>query len=160
MTQEQYDILVSYIIENQNKFYRLAYSYVRNENDALDIVQNAICKALESCDTIREISYIRTWFYRVLVHESINFLKKRNRELLSDTPLEEKTGYIDDGYEKSEGFFAELNALPLETQTVIKLRFYEDMSLKEIAQVTRANINTVKARLYRGLKLLKEEVII
>lgn len=42
MEHDHYDIVVNYIIANQKKFYRLAYTYVRNENDALDIVQNAI----------------------------------------------------------------------------------------------------------------------
>ena len=45
MRQELYDRIVAYIVENQEKFYRLAYSYVRNQEDALDIVQNAVCKA-------------------------------------------------------------------------------------------------------------------
>lgn len=40
-------------------------------------------------------------------------------------------------------------------QTVIKLRFYEDLQLKEIAEITDTNLSTVKARLYRGLKILK-----
>ncbi|EFC95498.1 RNA polymerase sigma factor SigV, partial [Hungatella hathewayi DSM 13479] len=66
MEHDHYDIVVNYIIANQKKFYRLAYTYVRNENDALDIVQNAIYSALEHYGSIREISYIKTWFYRVL----------------------------------------------------------------------------------------------
>lgn len=47
--------------------------------------------------------------------------------------------------------------LPEEIQTVIKLRFYEELTLKEIAKIAEVNLNTVKARLYRGLKLLKKE---
>lgn len=77
MEHDHYDIVVNYIIANQKKFYRLAYTYVRNENDALDIVQNAICSALEHYGSIREISYIKTWFYRVLVHESLNYIRKK-----------------------------------------------------------------------------------
>ena len=47
--QDIYDCTVQYIIENQNKFYRLAYSYVKEEQAALDVIQNAICLALEGC---------------------------------------------------------------------------------------------------------------
>ena len=46
--QDLYDYIVAYIVENQNKIYRLAYSYVLNREDALDVVQNAVCKALEN----------------------------------------------------------------------------------------------------------------
>ena len=42
MKQDMYPKITAYIIENQNKFYRLAYSYVRNREDALDVVQNAV----------------------------------------------------------------------------------------------------------------------
>lgn len=90
MEHDHYDIVVNYIIANQKKFYRLAYTYVRNENDALDIVQNAICSALEHYGSIREISYIKTWFYRVLVHESLNYIRKKNREIASGEPLGEE----------------------------------------------------------------------
>lgn len=158
MKQDPYDIVVDYIITNQEKFYRLAYTYVRNEHDALDIVQNAICKALENYESIREISYIKTWFYRVLIHESINYIKKNKKEMISDTPFGEEIVYMETGYREKEGLFEELDHLPPETQTVIKLRYYEELSLKEIAEVTNVNINTVKARLYRGLRALKEEI--
>ncbi len=48
--------------------------------------------------------------------------------------------------------------MDIEIQNIIKLRFFEEMSLKEIAEITGANLNTVKARLYRGLKLLKQNI--
>ena len=47
MRQDLYDRIVDYIVENQDKFYRLAYSYVHNKEDALDIVQSAVLKALD-----------------------------------------------------------------------------------------------------------------
>ena len=68
MKQDMYPKITAYIIENQNKFYRLAYSYVRNREDALDVVQNAVCSALEHYQTLRSQEAIRTWFYRILVN--------------------------------------------------------------------------------------------
>ena len=160
MKQDHYDNVVKYIIANQKKFYRLAYTYVRNENDALDIVQNAICSALEHYESIRENSYIKTWFYRVLVHESLNYVRKKNREIVSDEPLGGEAAYVEPGYGETEGFFEELDRLPADTQNVIRLRFYEEMSLQEIAAVMELSVNTVKSKLYRGLKSLKEELVI
>lgn len=160
MRQDKYDKIVAYIIENQDKFYRLAFTYVQNKDDALDIVQNSICKALENYDSIRNIEYVKTWFYRVLVNESINFIKKGNKEVSSEALIIENTPYIESSFEKREDVFEEINKLPINTQNVIKLRYYEEMSLQEISQITKVNINTVKARLYRGLKMLKKEVTI
>lgn len=158
MEQDQYETVVDYITGNQEKFYRLAYTYVRNEDDALDIVQNAVCRALENYGAIRDVSHIRTWFYRVLVHESINYGKKSKREVVCDFPAEMEMPYVETGYVEAEGYFEELDRLPDETQSVIKLRFYEEMSLQEIAEVMKMSVNTVKSKLYRGLKSLKEEM--
>lgn len=160
MKQDHYDIVVNYIIANQKKFYRLAYTYVRDENDALDIVQNAICSALEHYESIQEISYIKTWFYRVLVHESLNYVRKKKWEIVSEEPLGGEAVYMEPGYGKTEGLFEELDRLPADTQNVIRLRFYEEMSLQEIAEVMELSVNTVKSKLYRGLKSLKEELVI
>ena len=48
-----------------------------------------------------------------------------------------------------------MDALPPEVGVVIRLRFYEEMTLKEISQITGQNLNTVKSRLYAGLKKLR-----
>ena len=84
MHQDLYDNIVDYILANQDKFYRLAYSYVRNQDDALDIVQNSVCKALEHYETLRNEHAIKTWFYRILVNESLLFLKKEKWEFPSE----------------------------------------------------------------------------
>ncbi|WP_331666942.1 sigma factor [Metaclostridioides mangenotii] len=55
----------AFIIENRENFYRVAYSYVRNEQDALDIIQDSIYKALNSVEILKEIKFIKTWFYRI-----------------------------------------------------------------------------------------------
>lgn len=157
MKQDLYDYIVAYIVENQNKFYRLAYSYVRNREDALDVVQNTVCKALENYGGIRNEGAISTWFYRILVNESLLFIKERKRMTLGETDQEE-AHYEEKGFEIQDDLYDSINRLDGDTQTIIKLRFFEELSLKEIAQITEMNLNTVKARLYRGLRQLKVNI--
>ena len=157
MKQDLYDYIVAYIVENQNKFYRLAYSYVRNREDALDVVQNAVCKALENYGGIRNEGAISTWFYRILVNESLLFIKERKRMTLGETDQEE-AHYEEKGFEIQDDLYDSINRLDGDTQTIIKLRFFEELSLKVIAQITEMNLNTVKARLYRGLRQLKVNI--
>lgn len=157
MKQDLYDYIVAYIVENQNKFYRLAYSYVRNREDALDVVQNAVCKALENYGGIRNEGAVSTWFYRILVNESLLFIKERKRMTLGETDQEE-AHYEEKGFEIQDDLYDSINRLDGDTQTIIKLRFFEELSLKEIAQITEMNLNTVKARLYRGLRQLKVNI--
>lgn len=158
MRQEVYDKMTGYIIENQNKFYRLAFSYAHNKEDALDIVQNAVCKALDHYESLKNADALKTWFYRILVNESNYFLKKNNRETAVGEEAYIEIPYYEPGYELSGDLYDEINQLEPDVQNIIKLRFFEELSLKEIAEVTDMNLNTVKAKLYRGLKLLRQNI--
>ena len=75
-------LLVEHILNGQTDFYRLAVSYVKNRDAALDVVQEAIVKALSKVDTVREPAYLKTWFYRILINEAMNHFR-RNRNLVS-----------------------------------------------------------------------------
>ena len=158
MKQILYEKLIQYIVQNQERFYRVAYSYTRHQEDALDVVQSAVCKALEAHGSIKNEDAIKTWFYRILINESLTVLKKRKRLLLSDDGLEQEEVYYEKGYELDDGLEKELDRLELDVQGIIKLRFFEELSLKEISCITGLNLNTVKTKLYRGLKQLKENI--
>lgn len=158
MDQKLNNQIVSYILANQERFYRLAYSYARNKEDALDIVQNAICQALEHCGELKNTHAVKTWFYRILVNESLLFLKKRDREMPSEQKLNEEMPYFEQAYEGTDSLYEMINRLDDTTQMIIKLRFYEELTLKEISKVAGMNLNTVKTRLYRGLGLLKQNI--
>ena len=154
MKQDLYQEIVAYIIENQNKFYRLAYSYVGKREDALDLVQNAVCRALEHYGGLKNAAAVRAWFYRILVNECLQFLKEKKRVLPApDDQLD--AVYVEKDFEGDGNLYDYINQLDLDTQTIIKLRFFEDLPLKEIAQIMELNLSTVKAKLYRGLERLK-----
>lgn len=101
---------------------------------------------------------MKTWFYRILVNESLRFLKDRNRLPLGEEELPEGV-YEEKGFEMQDDLNQYISRLDGDTQTIIRLRFFEELSLKEIADITEMNLNTVKAKLYRGLKQLKVNVL-
>ncbi|HML48046.1 MAG TPA: RNA polymerase sigma factor [Clostridia bacterium] len=150
-----YDKVVGYLTENQEKFYRLAYSYAHNKQDALDIVQSAIVTALEKYPSIRRPEYIRTWFYRVLVNRCLSHLASRRGEVL-DGGEEFREIPAPDGPDPGDDLYQVIDRLPVEMKTAIILRFYEDMTLKDIARITDTNLSTAKYRLYAGLDRLKQ----
>lgn len=150
--------LTHYIQEDRERFYRIAYSYLREREAALDVVQNAILTALKKSHTLREERYLRTWFYRILVNESLGELRRRKRsgvhvelDLLELTAPAGKPGERPDIYEL-------LRTLPEEQQTVVILRYFEELKLDEISRITKWNISTVKTRLYAALKELRRKV--
>ncbi len=156
MAKDTYDKIVEYILENQQKFYRIAYCYVYNKDSALDIVQNAICKALEHYHSLRNPDAVRTWFYRILVNESLTYIKKNGKEIAYEpTELKEEI-YYEPKFEPGFAVYEEINKLSKEMQTVVLLHFFEQLTLKEVSQVTGVNLNTVKSRLYAALSKLEE----
>lgn len=163
MAQDIYDRTVSYITENQEKFYRLAFSYVKDKDSALDVVQNAICKGLEKCYDLKNQDALKTWFYRIVVNEALQYMRKNRREMISmDGELPEQV-YHETAYDREREVYDEVQKLPEAMRTVVVLHFYEDLTLKQIAEVTGTNLNTVKSRLYSALnkmeKKLKEAAI-
>lgn len=150
--------IVVYIKENYESFYKLAYSYSKQREDALDIVHEAIVKALQNADGLRSGDNIKPWFYRILVNESLNLLRRKEKTLEMDgfedfeiaDSNSSRADYID--------LYQSLDGLPLGLKTVILLHYFEGMKLEEIARVTDTNINTVKSRLHRALRLLRVEL--
>lgn len=151
MTKEE--TLTQFLIDEQARFYRLAYSILKNRDEALDAVQAAVCRALERQDSLRDIGVVKTWFTRILINACNDLLRQRSRVV--PFPEEGMEPGQEDPEPSDETLARRVDALPSEVGTVIKLRFYEELTLKEIGEVTGQNINTVKSRLYAGLKKLR-----
>ena len=154
-----YKEIENHVIENKEKFYRLAYSYVKNYDYALDIVHDSILKAFSSVDSLKNSEFIKTWFYRIVVNTSIDFLRKQKHTTIVDeeTLLIYDTGKLDK-YEDIDLKRA-LEDLPENYRIIIILRYFEDLKIDEIAEVLDENVNTIKTRLYKSLEILRINMI-
>lgn len=150
--------LICYITENKENFYRLAFSYVKNQQDALDIVQDSIYKAIRSVGKLNDPLVIRSWFYRIVVNTAFDFLRRQKKVLAVDEDtLELLSSGQEDVYHNLDLERA-IDQLPPKYRSIIILKYFEDLTIEEVAQVMDENINTVKTRLYRALRLLKLEI--
>jgi len=158
MAQDIYDRTVAYILDNQGKFYRLAYSYVRDKDAALDVVQNAICNGLEKCYDLKNPDALKTWFYRIVVNESLQYLRNYKRESVGTQEEIPEVVYIEPAYEKEHEVYEQVQKLPEPMKTIVVLHFYEDLTLKQISEITQTNLSTVKTRLYSALRKLERSL--
>lgn len=94
------ELIEEIILEKYNQYYRLAYSYVHNEEDAYDIVQNGAYKALRSSNTLKKKEYAQTWVYRIMLNECFRYLKQP--QFLSYDEIQDEDGvslgYTEDSY--------------------------------------------------------------
>lgn len=147
-------LIRSVLLENYQSYYRLAYSYVHQEADAMDIVQEGAYKAMAKAGSLREESYAGTWVYRIMINTAKDYLKKYERER---GVLEENMAVSKENDSNMELRDA-IDRLPMQEKTLIILRFYEDKPLSEIAEIMQENLSTVKSRLYRTLEKLRSEL--
>ena len=139
------------LTDHYEKYYRLAYSYMRNEDDALDVVQESAYRAIRDCGRVKNRDYLSTWIYRIVVNTALDMLRKKKKETLTEEMPEIP---VEDHYQETE-LRTVLNQLDDKSRTVVILRYFEDLKLEEIADIVGDNLNTVKARLYRALKKLR-----
>lgn len=154
-SNSNHDLLVAHILASQRDHYRFAYSYVKNQDAALDVVQESIVKALGKIHTLRDPTYLKTWFYRILLNESMNYFRKNSGLVPYDAVLMELPAA--EGRDPGErlDLYDAIDRLSEPEQAVIRLRFFEEMTLEEISRVTDTNLSTVKSRLYKGIRHLR-----
>lgn len=151
-------LFIGFVRDNKQPLYLFAYSYVKNEQDALDIIQDSIQKAWLSLHTIEKTAQLKSWFYQIVARTAIDFLRKMKRIQVTD---DEKMLYLSppqqDTYEDVDLENA-MDHLPVPLREVIILRFFEDLKLEDVAVILNIPLSTAKSRLYKALKLLKIEL--
>lgn len=139
------------ILHSYEMMYRVAFSYVKNREDAMDVVQESVYKAIKNADKIREERYIQTWLVRIVINTALNALKSRKNEV-SIEDVEEK-GH-EDKYENVD-LYSLLERLSERERIMIILRYFEEWKISQVAQGMGLKENTVKTILSRSLKKLK-----
>ena len=137
------EIVEQIICEKYNSYYRIAYSYVHNDADASDIVQEGAYKAMKSSSSLRNTEFAGTWVYRIMMNEIFKFLDSNRLSSFEGEKIKEPQ--TEDDYEDIDLIKA-LAELSPKDRAVIQLKFFEDQKLKKIADILGENINTVKSR--------------
>lgn len=133
--------------------YRTALSYLKNDSDAIEAVQEVTVRAFQTIHTLRKPEYAKTWLIRIMMNYCNDVLKMRRRMTLDGGVLV-RTATNDD-YTFLEVEEA-LNRLSEEERNLIHLKYLHDIKLKDIAAMTSTPESTVKTRLYKTVKKLRK----
>ena len=180
-SEEAFGILIA---QYSQPLYTLIVRSLQDPADAADITQEVFIKVFRSIRSFHGESSLRTWMYRIALHEASNqrrwWTRHKRQELTIDTPI--GAAETDDGddslslgatladchcspYEQAEN--GELKArvedslrkLPEVFRSVVVLREMEGFSYEEIADIVQVPVGTVKSRLKRGRAALKDILI-
>lgn len=150
-------LLEQFIIENLDRAYRFAYSYTKNQVEAEDVVSESVLKALKSVGQLRDVSRMKSWFFRIIINSANENHRFRSKMYIMGE--EELENLIPPSLpEPIRDFESMTEVLPAELRSIIVLRFLEDMKIRDIAELLDINENTVKTRLYKALRILRVEM--
>jgi len=149
------DAFYELIQPKKEKLYRIAYCYTKNEDDALDIVSEAICKALTSIKGLKNPEYFHTWLTRIVINCSINHTRKAGRLMheMGDIPDIAAVEGID--REGRLDLYNAIDSLDSKRKSIIILKYIEDLTIVQIAEILNIPVGTVKSCLNKALKELR-----
>lgn len=145
------------IREEQEYLYRVAFLHTGREDDALDAVQESVLKAYKSLKTLREPQYFRTWLTRIVINTARD-ITKRQKVYTDLEDLEELAAPQGLSPDERMDLYAALERLPETYQDVIRLKYFDGLTTREIAQKLNAPEGTVSSWLHRAIEKLRQEL--
>ena len=139
----------------ENGMYRLSYSILKNEEDAKDAVQEAIYNAYKKLETLKDKRKFKSWIYKIVTNTSFEIL--RNKKNYIDIEQENIPAEKID-IDTNLTLWKAVQGLEQPYRTTITLFYYEDMSIKEISEITGSKVDAIKKQLSRGRDKIKEEI--
>ena len=167
MDREEKDFLLERImIEYGNELVRLAFYYVKDAEVAKDLVQNTFIKCYKNLESFRFDAQIKTWLYRITINECKDYLKSwyakhvaaASDDIFTQTQSADCVEAQIVQQEQDDELVRAVLALPIKYREVIYLCYYEEQSMKEIADILQLNESTVKTRLRTAKQLLKKRL--
>lgn len=151
--------------------YFIALSITKNEQDALDIMQDSYIKAFQSIDTLNSPELFDNWVGRIVANTSKNYINKKKPMLFSDIVTDALVEWNDEEFNKeylphesvdtketSRLLMEIINGLSEDKRLCILMYYYQDMSVKEIAEVLELPVSTVKYKLLSARAEIKKGV--
>jgi RNA polymerase sigma-70 factor (ECF subfamily) len=146
------------------RFQEKVYFYVRNmlvsHDDANDVTQNTFIKIWQNLSTFRGESKLSTWILRIASNEAISHLRKRKPNIDFDEAQPEFADQLaQDDYLSAQGIEAKLAKamcyLPYKQKLVFVLRYFEDLSYDEIAELTQTSVGALKSSYHHAVKKIE-----
>lgn len=144
------------VLEAEKSLYHIAKSIVKNDEDCADAIQNAVLHAYEKLHTLRNEKYFKTWLTRILINECNHIIRSRKELIPYEDYFKAQETVQQEDY--SEVFQAVME-LDSTYRLPLVLFYVEGFSIREICRILKLSQSTVKTRLYRSRKLLKEKLL-
>ena len=140
----------------KQSMYTLAYGILKHEEDAADVLQDAILKAYCNLDTLRDKRKFRSWMLSIVHNTAVEFLKKQRPTVDIDEQwgMTAEEGPLDAASRMT--VWEAVQKLKLPYRTIVILFYYQDCSVRQIAEITESSEPAVRQQLSRARKMLAQ----
>lgn len=149
------EVLTRLILKKKDMLYKIAFSYIKNEQDSLDILQDTILDVYEKIENLKKPQFFYTWVIRILINNCNDRYNKNRRNCFMDSSQDiqgdEPSARIADRLDLQ----AAIVCLDNGKQEIILLHLLEGLTFKEIAKIFNCSESTIKYRYYAGLEKMK-----
>lgn len=161
----QHEAFNTLVARWQDRIHHFAYRFFASSDDASEITQKTFIKAYQKLHTLEDVQKFGSWLYTIANRLCLDELKRAGRkrsasyESLKTAPQTETVSSADQKIMRSEALVLlhrALLQLPVDQRMVVIMKEYEAMTFNEIAEILEEPVNTVKSRMYYGLKALKK----
>ncbi|KGR74923.1 RNA polymerase [Ureibacillus sinduriensis BLB-1 = JCM 15800] len=140
----------------ETDIYRMAYVYVKNKDDALDLVQEVAYQSFKNIRTLKNPEYFKTWLMKITINCALNLLNKNKNVLPLNSEIQ--IGTEEEDIALSISLHKLIDTLKEDEKSVILLKYYDDRTLKEISEILEIPLGTAKSVLYRALEKLRQNI--
>ncbi len=153
------DAFAALVDRYADQAFAVAYGFLQHAQDAEDLVQDALLRALERIDSLRPGSSFGPWFYRLLVNAALNrrkyLARRRTAELPLTAPAQDSPALDSERAQLQTRLAQALGRLPGELETVVILHDLEGFTHPEIADILGIPEGTCRSHLFRARRVLR-----
>jgi len=135
----------------------MAYVYVKNKDNALDVVQEVAYQSFKNINTLNKPEYFKTWIMKITMNCATNMIRKNKKVVQLMPEYEEFVGADQEDISFSISLRDLIDNLDEDEKSIVLLRFYHHHTFKEISEVLEIPLGTAKSVLYRALDKLRKE---
>lgn len=165
-----FDLLV---VKYQHKIVGLVSRYVRDQDEVVDVTQEAFIKAYRALPRFRGDSAFYTWLYRIAINTAKNYLVSRSRRPpttdvdIDESEFQDNSAVLKEienpenslaTSELERTVYKAIDDLPEELKVAVTLREFEGLSYEEIAQVMECPVGTVRSRIFRAREAIEKKI--
>ncbi|MEK3797659.1 sigma-70 family RNA polymerase sigma factor [Peribacillus sp. FSL H8-0477] len=137
------------------QLYKMAYSYLRNEDDAVEALQEVTFRAYRALKKIKNPDFFSTWLIRILLNYCMDVQKSKKRMIVDIEKMEQAAVYQN---HKSIEIEQAMKEMETKQRELLELKYFHELKITEIAELWQCPEGTVKTRLYKALKILKSKL--